>query len=77
MKREGGGVRQESSLAQRLVSLEIKVVSLACGAADAAAGVRREIVSTREIAGFARRVLRMWLPCYTPRVRAVDCRCRL
>lgn len=62
MKREGGGVSEASSLAQREVSSEMKVVSLACGAAVAAVGVRREMVSTRVMDGFVRRELRMWLP---------------
>ena len=62
MKSVGGGDREVRGEAQRSVSFETKVVSLACGSA-AAAGVRREMVSTRETEGLVRRALRMWDPC--------------
>lgn len=64
MKSVGGGLREVSWDAQWEVSFEMKVVSLACGASEAAAGVRREMVSTRETEGLLRRALRIWDPCY-------------
>ena len=63
-KIDGVGVSEESSLAQRDVSSDTIVVSLVW-AADAACGVRREIVSTRATEGCARRLLRMKLPFKT------------
>ena len=62
MKIEGVGVRAASSEGHLDVSGETKVVSFALGAPPAAAGVRREIVSTRVTDGLARRLLRMWPP---------------
>lgn len=59
----GGGAKAEIWLAHLEVSLSMNVVSLACGAEAAMAGVRREIVSTRETAGLSRRLLRMKEPC--------------
>lgn len=59
MKIDGVGVREESSLGHFEVSVDTKVVSFALGADAAACGVRREIVSTRVTAGFARRLERI------------------
>lgn len=61
---EGAGLSEASCEDQVVVSFEMKVVSFACGAVDAACGERREIVSILEMPGFAIRALRMWLPCF-------------
>lgn len=61
MKISGVGVSEVSSEAHFVVSGSTKVVSFVC-AWLAAAGVRREMVSTRLMDGWLRRVVRMWLP---------------
>lgn len=62
MKTEGGGDRDAIWPAQREVSPSTTVVSFAWGAAAAAGGVRREMVSRRETLGWESRVVRMWEP---------------
>lgn len=58
----GVGVRVESCSDHFELSSETNVVSFA-GALEAAAGVRREIVSTRLMAELEIRLERMWEPC--------------
>lgn len=70
MKISGVGVSELSSEAHLEVSASTKVVSFVC-AWLAAAGVRREMVSTLLMDGWLRRVVRMWLPFLGRRRRVV------